>query len=162
MPDWFLSRSTAASIPDCFGRSYLRTIFTRCFSGSPSSLCSSCRFRYPCKHLFGILRLFICLHVNFIDCKYKIDFIHVYGLARYIYRCVYVPVRAVTLYFWFLSRFISSPDKVQAYAVRIDFRRNYAINYNVSSMIVRIGWRHALPRVYSLMYHRFTMKPHER
>nr|DAL91216.1 MAG TPA: hypothetical protein [Caudoviricetes sp.]DAQ84672.1 MAG TPA: hypothetical protein [Caudoviricetes sp.] len=29
-------------------------------------------------------------------------------------------------------------------------------------MIVRIGWRHALPRVYSLMYHRFTMKPHER
>lgn len=66
---------------------------------------------YPCKHLFGILRLFICLHVNFIDCKYKIDFRHVYGLARYIYRCVYVPVRAVTLYFWFLSRFISSPDK---------------------------------------------------
>ena len=54
--------------------------------------------------------LLVCVY--FIDCKCKIDFRRVYGLTRYIYRCVYVPVRAVTLYFWFLSRFISSPDKV--------------------------------------------------
>nr|DAG52465.1 MAG TPA: hypothetical protein [Caudoviricetes sp.]DAZ66160.1 MAG TPA: hypothetical protein [Caudoviricetes sp.] len=28
-------------------------------------------------------------------------------------------------------------------------------------MIVCIGWRHVLPRVYSLMHNHFTMKPHE-
>ena len=42
-----------------------------------------------------VLQPLICLHVYFIDCKCKIDFRHVYGLARYI------PVRAVTLYFDF-------------------------------------------------------------
>nr|DAZ85148.1 MAG TPA: hypothetical protein [Caudoviricetes sp.] len=28
-------------------------------------------------------------------------------------------------------------------------------------MIVCIGWRHVLPRIYSLMHHHFTMKSHE-
>nr|DAP12123.1 MAG TPA: hypothetical protein [Caudoviricetes sp.] len=29
-----------------------------------SSLCSCCRFRYPCKRLFDVLQPLICLHVH--------------------------------------------------------------------------------------------------
>ena len=46
---------------------------------------------YPCKRLFDVLRLFICLHVNF-DCKCKIDFRHVYGLYNGIGLLYYVQV----------------------------------------------------------------------
>ena len=46
---------------------------------------------YPCKRLFDVLRLFICLHVNF-DCKCKIDFRHVYGLYNGIGLVYYVQV----------------------------------------------------------------------
>ena len=47
---------------------------------------------YPCKHLFGILQPFICLHVYFIDCKCKIDFRHVYRLYNGIGLLYYIPV----------------------------------------------------------------------
>ena len=94
---WITASLDSVQVYSCIYSGSLRAVlfvnyFIRWFSDSPSSLCSCFQFRYPCKRLFDVLRLFICLHVYFIDCKCKID-----------------------------------------------FRRNYVINYNVYSMIVRIG-----------------------
>lgn len=58
MPVWILSRSMAVSIPDRFGRSYLRTIFAADFL----AVCTdhaAVAGSYPCKRLFDVLRLFI-------------------------------------------------------------------------------------------------------
>nr|DAG48903.1 MAG TPA: hypothetical protein [Caudoviricetes sp.] len=47
---------------------------------------------YPCKCLFDVLRLFICLNVYFINCNYRIDSRHVYGLYNGIGLLYYIPV----------------------------------------------------------------------
>ena len=37
---------------------------------------------YPCKRLFNVLRLFVCLYVYFIDCNSQNDSMRVYGLPN--------------------------------------------------------------------------------
>lgn len=57
MPAWILPRSTAASIPDRFGQSYLQAILCTDFLAicQVYATVAGC---YPCKRLFDVLRAF--------------------------------------------------------------------------------------------------------